>query len=51
MLLEAVNQFAPMAHYTLLSVCIYAVLVIGIAWFIHRAYVGMERDMDFYQEP
>lgn len=50
MLLEAANQFMPLAHYTLISVCLYAVLALGFAWFIRRAYVGMERDMDFYME-
>ena len=50
MFLEAANHFVPMALYTLISVCIYAVMGVGVGWFIWRAYVGMERDMDFYQE-
>jgi hypothetical protein len=49
--LETANQFEPLAHYTLFSICLYAVLALGIVWFIRRACVGMERDMDFYQEP
>jgi len=50
-LLEAVNQFAPLPHYTLISFSICIVLGLGVGWFIWRAYVGMERDLDFYQEP
>ena len=50
MLLETVNHFVPLPHYTLISFCIYTVLGLGVGWFIWRAYVGMERDLDFYQE-
>jgi uncharacterized membrane protein len=50
MLFDTLNQFAPLPHYTMFSICFALVMTGTICWFIWRDKIGMERDMDFYQE-
>ena len=51
MVLDGLQSLAPIEHYTLISFCLIAVTAFGSGWFVWRAYVGMERDLDFYEEP
>lgn len=37
-------------HYLLVELCSYAVLIAIIVWGSWRAYMGMERDGDFYDD-
>jgi hypothetical protein len=37
-------------HSGSIEVCLSLIFGAGVAWFIWRAYVGMERDLDFYDE-
>ncbi|MDD5140553.1 MAG: hypothetical protein PHY43_09880 [Verrucomicrobiales bacterium] len=50
MILDGLQQHFPLEHYTLISICFYIVLAVAVGWFVRRAYVGMERDLDFYTE-
>jgi hypothetical protein len=50
MILDGLQSLTPIDHYTLISFCIYAITALGVVWFVWRAYVGMERDLDFYDE-
>ena len=50
MILDGLQKFSPLDHYTLISACFYIVLAVAVGRFAWRAYVGMERDLDFYME-
>jgi hypothetical protein len=47
---ESLGRLSFIEHYGLIEICLFVILGGGIAWFIWRAYVGMERDLDFYDE-
>ena len=51
MILDGLRSLTPVEHYTLISVSLFAITLLGSVWFVWRAYVGMERDLDFYEEP
>jgi len=51
MVLDGFQKLSLVEHYTLISFCLYVITALGIGWFVWRAYVGMERDLDFYEEP
>ena len=46
--IDQLNQHDLIEHYILVYVCYYAISICGIGWFVWRAYIGMERDLDFY---
>lgn len=48
--IEALHECGFIDHYVLIEICSHGVLIAGIAWGVWRAYVGMVRDMDFYDE-
>ena len=50
MLIEEAKQRDLVEHFALIEVCFYIILISGIAWFAWRAYVGLERDLDFYDD-
>lgn len=50
MVIETLHDGGPIEHYVLVEICSYAVLIAGIAWGVWRAYVGMARDLDFYDD-
>ena len=50
MILDGIQSLSPIEHYTLISLCLNGVLALGVSWFVWRAYVGMECDLDFYEE-
>ncbi len=47
---DAVDKLMPIAHYALINAGLYLLLVAICSRFVWRAYVGMERDHDFYNE-
>ena len=47
---EGFHHISPVEHFGLIMIGFYVVLGLGVWWFIRRAYIGMERDMDFYRE-
>jgi hypothetical protein len=51
MLLETLHEWGMIEHYLLTEICSYGILIAVIAWGAWRAYVGMERDGDFYDGP
>lgn len=44
------HQWELIDHYVLILIVSYVILFGGVVWFIWRAYVGMERDLDFYDD-
>lgn len=51
MAVEALHRLGFIEHYGLIEFCFDAILGAGVAWFVWRAYVGMERDLDIYEDP
>ena len=47
---DALHEVVPFAHYALINVGFYLTIGAVGVWFVRRAYVGMERDHDFYIE-
>lgn len=50
MVIEQLRQLDLIEHYWLVESCFLAICVSIITWFVWRAYVGMERDMDFFDD-
>jgi hypothetical protein len=50
MLIEPAHRLGLVERTVIIEVFSYVVLVAGISWFAWRLYVGMVRDMDFYDE-
>lgn len=48
--LDGLQKLSPIEHYSLISFALYVIAALGVGWFVWRAYVGMERDMDFYED-
>jgi len=49
-LLDLAHQYIAIEHYVPMRCCIYVILALGNVWFVRRAYIGLERDMDFYED-
>jgi hypothetical protein len=50
MVVDVLHRLDLIDHYGLIEFFFNLILGGGIAWFVWRAYVGMERDFDFYDE-
>jgi hypothetical protein len=48
--IDGLHQLFPFEHYLLITVCVYSAIALSIIWFVWRAYICMERDLDFYED-